>query len=234
MRISTALRYDVLFQFRHGFYYAYLVISIFYIIALYLLPDSLRGQITVYVLFSDIAMIGFFFVGAIVLLEKGQNILQNIFATPLRLWEYFCAKTASLTLLALISALLIVFIVHGLIPNLFLFILGLVLSAAFYTLFGMIVVANSRSVNDYFGKALGLGILLSAPLMNYLGIFKSPFFYLLPSQATLIVLDLPFFDHAAWQIIYAFVCLLAWSGIASWIAYQRFYKFIILKSGAGA
>ena len=229
MRLSNTLRCDILFQFRHGFYYAYLFVTLVYILALLNLPESFRPLATTVVLFTDTTILGFFFIGGIVLLEKGQNILESLFVTPLRLHEYFLSKLLSLTLLSLLSSLAIVLSTHGLFRNLALFTAGLALSSCFFTLLGFILVAQAKHVNDYFAKALGLGILVCPPLLGLFNLTNSPLLYIFPSQATFILLKIAFEDVATFKLIYAF----GWLGICTLLtaiwAYRSFYKHIILN-----
>ena len=229
MRFSNTLRCDILFQFRHGFYYAYLFVTIVYILALLNLPESFRPLVTIFLLFTDTTILGFVFIGGIVLLEKGQNILESLFVTPLRLHEYFLSKLLSLTLLSLLSSLTIVLSTHGLFRHLALFTAGLALSSCFFTLLGFILVVRAKHVNDYFAKALGVGILVCPPLLGLLSITNSPLLYIFPSQATLLLLRIAFEDVAAFELIYAFGWLIACSLIAGIWAYRSFYKHIILK-----
>ena len=51
MRILSAIKADILFQFRHGFYYAYLFVTGFYVLALLSLKGNLKETITTLLLF---------------------------------------------------------------------------------------------------------------------------------------------------------------------------------------
>jgi len=177
-------------------------------------------------------MLGFFFIGAIVLLEKGQNILQSLFVTPLRLSEYIIAKVISLSILAMASALIIVTPIHLSIINFPVLLFGLWLSVIFFTLFGLIIAARSQNVNDYFAKALGLGLVASLPLAQYLHIFSTPLFYVLPTRATLILLEAAVKPTGLLHIIYAFICLLVWNSLAAFLAYRYFYRHVLVGTGA--
>ncbi len=222
----AALAQDVRFQFRHGFYYVYAVLTILYIIVLRLLPDGLVHPALTVVLFTDICALGFFFIGAIVLLERGQNLTESLFVTPLRLHEYLLSKTLSFLFLSMLSTLLIMLgaWIGG--QDLIWFILGVVLSAVIYTLFGLVFSARARHVNDYFVKALGLGAFLSLPLLAYLNLFQTPLFYIFPTQATLVLLDVLATDYLLSEKIVSVVSLLIWLTIFGWWALQRFNTYV--------
>ncbi|MDP8207661.1 MAG: ABC transporter permease [Candidatus Electryonea clarkiae] len=233
MRLAHAIRGDILFQFRHGFYYAYIFVTVIYILALLNLHGKARDIVTTVLLFTDTTMLGYFFIGSIVLLEKGQNILASLFVTPLRLYEYFIAKITSLTLIAILSSLIIVIVTHGITRELFIFLPGLVLISCFFTLFGFIFSAKAKNVNDYFARALGVGLFISLPIIGFLNLYHTPIFYIFPTHAALILIDILFKEYSSFDIIYAFICLTAWSGIAAYIAYKMFYKHVILTVGTG-
>ena len=232
MRFANTLKFDIQFQFRHGFYYAYLFVTVIYALALINLAPDLRASITTLLLFTDTAMIGFFFIGGVVLLEKGQNIFEALFSTPIRLREYLLSKIVSLTFLATLSSLAIVFAAHGLPAKLTLFILGFFCSSCVYTLFGIIFACYARNVNDYFAKAMGFGILLSLPLVEYTGLFSLPIFYLFPSKATILLLDVIVKNSGTPQLVYAFVCLIIWTVIAWVVAKRTMHNKIIYKIGS--
>jgi len=226
VRLLTALGQDIRFQFRHGFYYAYLVLTILYILSLRLLPESLVYPALIIILFTDICALGFFFIGAIVLLERGQNLTQSLFVTPLRLHEYLLAKILSFLLLSIVSAFLIMLggSVGG--QDLLWFIFGAIFSALIYTLFGLVFAARARHVNDYFVKSLGIGLLISLPILAYLGLFDTPLFYIFPTRATLILLDTLGGDYALSEKLYSVANLLIWFTILSAWVYQRFDRYV--------
>ncbi|MBT4035561.1 MAG: hypothetical protein HOB84_01915 [Candidatus Marinimicrobia bacterium] len=226
MRLLAAMGQDIRFQFRHGFYYAYAVLTILYIIVLRLLPDTMVYPALTLILFSDICALGFFFIGAIVLLERGQNLTESLFVTPLRLREYLLAKILSFLFLATLSALLIMLgaSIGG--QDLMWFVFGAVFSALIYTLFGLIFAARARHVNDYFVKSLGAGLLISLPILAYIRLFDTPLFYIFPTRATLILLDVLGTDYALSEKLFSVASLLIWFLIlGSWV-YQRFNKYV--------
>lgn len=226
MRLLAALDQDIRFQFRHGFYYAYALLTILYIILLRLLPDDLVHPVLTIILFTDICTLGFFFIGAIILLERGQNLTQSLFVTPLRLREYFASKLLSFLLLSLASALLIMLgaSVGG--NDLIWFAAGAILSALIYTLLGIVFAARARHVNDYFVKTMGIGLVLSLPLFAYLRLFDAGLFQVFPTHATLVLLDVLNNDYALSQKVYSMISLLIWLTVFGLWGYHRFDKYV--------
>ena len=214
------------FQLRHGFYTAYAVLSVMYIILIRLLPDTLAGPALTLILFSDICALGFFFIGAIILLERGQNITQSLFVTPLRLSEYLLAKQISFLILSLMSAFLIVLGVSAFKGDVLWFSYGLIMSSSVYTLFGVYFAAKARHVNDYFVRALGIGLFISLPVVAYLNLFDTVLFNVFPTHATLILLDVLEHNYSGSEKIYAGLNLLTWVIVLSFFAWQRLEKHV--------
>ena len=75
-RFLVLLGADIRFQFRYGFYAVYLIVSALYIIAVRLLPESVRPAARAVVVFSDPAALGLFFMGAILLYEKSDRVFH--------------------------------------------------------------------------------------------------------------------------------------------------------------
>ena len=148
MRLIAALGQEIRFQFRHGFYYVYAILTILYIVTLRFLPENLVHPTFTIILFTDICTLGFTFIGAIVLLERGQNLTESLFVTPLRLHEYLLSKILSFLILSASSAFLIMLgaSVGG--QNLLWFVFGAIFSALIYTLFGLVFAARARHVNE--------------------------------------------------------------------------------------
>ncbi len=226
MRLLAALRQDIRFQFRHGFYYVYAILTVLYIITLKILPATLTYPTLTIILFTDVCTLGFTFIGAIVLLERGQNLTESLFVTPLRLHEYLLAKILSFLLLSCASAFIIMLgaSVGG--QNLSWFVFGVVLSALIYTLFGLVFAAKARHVNDYFVKSLGIGLLISLPILAYLNLFDTQIFYLFPTRATLILLDVLDHDYSLSEKMFSVASLLVWFSILSGLVYKRFDKHV--------
>ncbi len=233
MRLLSAIWHDIRFQFRHGFYYVYFFISLIYILILHLVPESVRDFAAVLVIFTDPAVLGFFFIGGIVLLEKGQNILERLFVTPLRIKEYFIAKLLSLTLIAVLASMGILVFTFGSGFKLLPLLIGVILSSLFYTLLGLALVARSKNLNQYIMVSPFVMIVFVLPIVEYLGLFKTPLFYLLPGKGSLVLLTAIFQDVPLTELLLAVVNLVVWIGIGYQWARCWFHKYIILKIGGG-
>ncbi|MBA4541696.1 hypothetical protein H1164_02100 [Thermoactinomyces daqus] len=149
MRWSKALIQDVRFQWRHGFYAVYAIISTLYILFLRFVPEKYQEDLTITILYSDPSFLGFYFVGGIVLLEKVQKILQPLWVTPLRLSEYLSAKLVSLAFLSSLSSMTIAMGVHGFSGKSLLMVIGIFFSSICFTCWGMILVVHVQTINAF-------------------------------------------------------------------------------------
>lgn len=231
MRVFSAIIQDIRFQFRHGFYYAYLIICTFYVLLLQVIPLEARKTLVIILIFTDPAILGFFFIGGIVLLEKGQRILENLFVTPLKIREYFMAKITSLTFLASLVSLVIVIFSFGLSFSLLPLLLGVILGSIFFVLMGFALAARAKSINGFLLSTPLISIWAFLPFLSFLNLYDNFLFYLLPGKGILILLEAAFSRSSIWLIVYAILLMLCWIVFAYLWAKSWFYKYIILKIG---
>ena len=226
-RVRHLVFYDVLFQYRHGFYWIYLVVSIIYIAILFNIPQSHRIYVTNALVFSDTSILGLTFIGAILLLEKGQNLLQGLFVTPVRLSEYLTAKVISLTIIALFASTVILVFPNGLVPNLGFFLLGVFFTSSIFTLIGLAVGARFKTMNGFLFGTMAGTMIFSVPLLGYFNIYDGAWLYALPTRATLLLLASTFQGISTAQLFYAFLNLLIWNVLAWLLASWSFRRHIL-------
>lgn len=232
MRLASATLCSIRLQFRHGFYYAYLVVCVVYVVLLYLLAGKAREIVTPLLIFSDPAMLGIFFIGGIVLLERSDNTLQSLFVTPLRTAEYCFAKVISLALLALSSSVILAAAGKGGIHlNWPLLVLGVILTSGLVTLTGLAVSARADTVPGYILSVIPLVIVISLPVLPYFGVLDSHWFYLIPTHASITLIQGGFSPGTAplWELLLSLALLTAWN-LAAWKWAER--RFAVYLTGA--
>lgn len=87
-RLLALLRGDVRFQFKYGIHGLYLLFSLLYIAILSAFPQPWREKAAMVMIFTDPAAMGLFFMGAIVLFEKSERVLDSIAVSPVKAREY--------------------------------------------------------------------------------------------------------------------------------------------------
>lgn len=228
-RLVSSLATDVQVQFRQGFYFVSGFIVLIFTALLAQLP---KGNLDLSLVVPSFLLVNFvlttfFFVGALVLLEKSEGTLYGLVVTPLRVGEYLFAKVASLTGLATLESALVVLFVFGLPPNILPLLLGLLLLGTLFTLLGFAVIARFRSINEYLLPA-GFGVmLLLLPLLESTGLVSSPLFYLHPAQPAVTLLRRAYAPVSTLELVYAVLGSLSWAALSFLWARQVFARHIV-------
>lgn len=176
-RLFNAIKADITFQFRQGFYYVYIFLTLVYTIVMLKIPEGAVRQLGVpLIVFSDPSMVGFFFIGSLIMLEKTQGITKFLGITPLNPKEYLLSKAISLTTLAVVAGSVITYVCHKGEVNWVVLILGISLSSLFCTLYGFLAAAKSRTINQYFVKMVPYMLFLVIPCFTLL-LPKQSFIY---------------------------------------------------------
>ncbi len=167
MKVKPLLIQDIKFQYKYGFYFLYLVFSVFYITLLYALPVAWREKAAILMIFSDPAAMGLFFMGAIVLFEKGERVLDSIAVSPAKPYEYMLSKLVSIGVISTVVALVIGFS-GGVIANHFYFIAGVFLCSCLFSSVGIILAAKITTLNQFILATIPAQVLINIPAIAYL------------------------------------------------------------------
>lgn len=184
-RVSRALITDVVFQWKQGFYLIYILISFMYLLILSQLPPFILDYALPLVVFSDPSVLGIFFIGGMVLLEKEQGVLQSLLVTPLTIKEYIISKTLSLTTVALMAGLLITHISQHRPIDYLVLTIGILLTSVFFTLIGFIISTQANTINSFFLHMVPWTLVLIVPCIPFILNPEWSFLLLLPSVSGL-------------------------------------------------
>jgi fluoroquinolone transport system permease protein len=188
-------------------------------------------------LFFDPAIIGIMFVGALVLFEKSENVLQALVITPMKTDEYILSKILSLTILSIISASLFVILLNifsGIEFDILFLAAGIILTSIMLILLGFILVSRVNSINEYLLAMLVAFLgLLFPPMLHLSGLYENVIFYLWPTQASFTLFTGVFNATSLelWEIAYGIGFQITWIGLLFYLAKKAFYKHIVLKGG---
>jgi fluoroquinolone transport system permease protein len=232
MRWVTAAWFDVRFQWRHGFYYAYLLVCVLYVVLLRFVQEGIRDEVAVLLTFSDPSALGLIFAGGILLLERGQGIHDALFVTPVRLGEYVWAKMVSLGVLSLAAAWAIHLPTVGVPEGALFFSIGVVLTSWFFTLLGLGVAVKYRSINGFIIASQVYSIVFTVPLLGYLRWWDSGLYRWLPTHGSLLLLNASY-RAGAWEAMFATFVLGGWVALAFLWARRELERAIVLRKGGG-
>ena len=185
MRLLNAIWADIRFQWKQGFYLVYILITIIYLIILSFLPQDVLSIALPLVVFSDPSVLGLFFIGGIIMLEKAQGVLSVLMVSPLRTIEYVFSKVISLALVSVLAAFAITGFSKCENVNWFLLFLSAILTSGIFTMCGIIINAGCETVNQYMIKTIPYMLLFILPCVSLIGFPGSWAFTLVPSVAAL-------------------------------------------------
>lgn len=185
MRLLNAIRADMRFQMKQGFYLVYVLITIIYLILLSFLPKDVLSLALPLVVFSDPSVLGLFFIGGIIMLEKAQGVLSVLVVSPLRTTEYVLSKVISLALVSVLAAFAITGLSNYENVNWLLLLLSTALTSGIFTLCGIMINAGCRTVNQYMLKSIPYMLLFVLPCLSLIGFPGSWAFTIVPSVAAL-------------------------------------------------
>ncbi|PKO99975.1 MAG: ABC transporter [Bacteroidetes bacterium HGW-Bacteroidetes-8] len=226
MRLINALISDIKFQSKQGFYLVYVIITAMYLIILSLLPENITSIALPLVVYSDPSVLGLFFIGGIIMLEKGQGVIQVLIVSPLTTGEYIVAKVISLTIVSVAAASAITALSFDGALNWAVFLVSVALTSGIFTLCGVVINAGCTTVNQYILKTIPYMLLLVLPCFSILGSNLLYPLTLIPSVAALRLM-LGAFSETVW---YESAALILYLFMANFLLYKYAVKVFEKKT----
>jgi len=166
MRMIKLILGDIRFQFKYGFYFIYAVFCALYVFLLFIFPEAWREKAASIMIYSDPAAMGLFFMGAIVLLEKSQRVLNALAVSPVKVCEYIVAKIVSLAYISVLVSLMLA-LAAGL-ETIPIVLITTALTSIIFTLLGLLVATKANSLNQYLIATVPLEIVCMIPPLFFL------------------------------------------------------------------
>lgn len=167
MRFMNLIRGDMRFQAKYGFYTIYVIFTILYVAVLFALPREWRRDAAAIMIMTDPATLGLMFMGAIVLFEKSQRVMDSLTVSPVRPREYVLSKTASLGAISLVVGFVIA-LLGGERFNALYLAAGLALGSGFFTLVALQIALKSKTLNQFMLFTVPVEVLCIVPSVAYL------------------------------------------------------------------
>nr|MDT0662020.1 hypothetical protein [Micromonospora sp. DSM 115978] len=228
--LRRAVWWDLRLLARYQIATVAIAVTVLYVVLFRAVPAARTDAVTVLLVFSDPTMIGFLFVGVMVLFERGANTLQAVVVTPLSTGQYLWSKAIALTTVAVPCGLAMTVASHGTDVQPVPVILGVALSSLLFVFVGVVAVARVRSVNEYLLIVPVFLIPAVLPILDTLGVLESPLFYLFPTQASLVLLAAAVTTRPWWEPLYA-VLYLAVAVAAAFVWARRSFDDRIRGAG---
>lgn len=225
-RLVATIGQDMIIQFRNGFYLATGVMVLVWVGLWQLVPAGTNvpaGLIIPALVILNLVFTAFYFMAALVLLEKGQGVLSGLAVTPLRRGEYLVSKIISLAWLAFLESGLLIGFVAGWHWNPLWLVGGLLYSCCLYLLLAYITVSRYQAINDYLLPSGLMIAFLQLPLLDHLRLWPHWLFYFHPLRPGLWLMQAAFESLPAGQLLYALLAgavwlalTLKWAGRVGW------------------
>lgn len=193
----SVLRWDIVVQARNGFYWATAFLVVVVGGLLLAVPEAARSNIAVWVpalVAMNLQVTTFFFVAGLMLLERDEGTLSALAVSPCSPGGYLGVRMISLTTLAAVETLAVVWIGFGTSGAWLLMLSGMAALGAIYTGVGAAVAARYTSVNTLLLPASMVLTLLLLPLIPHFGLGPRWLFLLHPIEPPLTVI------RAAWGV----------------------------------
>lgn len=207
MRLWALLRGDVRFQLKYGFYFLYAAFSLLYIGLLAAFPQEWRQKAAVLMIFTDPAAMGLFFMGAIVLFEKSERVLDSLAVAPIKISDYVLGKLLSIGIISTVVAIAIG-LFGGVIQSLLLFIPGVFLCSCLFSSLGLIIASRAETLNGFILSTIPLQLIINLPAIAYVFGWQPAWLLLHPGVSAVEILLGGRFT------IFALIMLLCWTVLA--------------------
>ena len=215
-RWAALLRFDVRLQARQGFYAASVFLVIVVGALLLMVPAAARANAALWVpaLFVvNLPITTLFFMAGMILLERDEGTLAALGVTPCRASDYLAVRMVSLTMLAIVETLVVVWIAFdvGAWPWLA---AGAAALGVFYTACGAGISARYASVNELILPASVLVTALLVPLLPHLGLMPRVFVIAHPVEPALTLVRAAYRTPAPLDAAFGIVGSLIWCAAA--------------------
>ncbi len=154
---------DMRLQLRNGIYYAYAFVLAFYISVLVFAAEYIPSWALALFIYTDPSVLGFFFLGALMLLEKAEGSRTALAITPLSVHIYFWSKTITLTGVALVAAIILALVAKANV-NWPLYVSAIVLTSVSFIGIGFPIALKFKTVTGYLLGAAGILTPLTLPI----------------------------------------------------------------------
>lgn len=218
-----------------------ILIALIWGIVLFLINESLLGEILPFVLVIDATMMSVMYIGSVMYFEKSESTISTMLVTPTTNKELILSKVLANTIHNMFSSLLIiiVFIIFKNVDvNIFLVFLGIISTTTFFTIAGLCL---SYFQKDFTGMLVNIMILMflfGIPMALYLfGVLTANYWeYLLllnPMQAGAEVITGAFSGYEFTYKYYLSLAYMIFGGalLYYFFAIPKFQKYAVKQSG---
>jgi fluoroquinolone transport system permease protein len=198
-----------------------------------LLSEEIKNIAAPLVMFSDPSILGMFFIGGVILLEKNDNTIESLFVTPLTPSEYILSKAVSLSFISISASVIVAIAAWGINFSPVILIAGIFPTAVLFTLIGIAVASYKETINSYMIEVMPYYVaVFFVPIFEYFDVFSSPLLWIFPTKGSLYLIAGAYKGITPLELILSILTLSFWCVIAYLWAKKNFTKHIIKKTEA--
>lgn len=147
-RLKFLLTHDFRMLQSYGIVAAYSFVIFGYALMLYFGRDNIPEWLVAVIIYTDPSVLGFFFLGGLMMLEKSENVRIALAMTPISASEYLLSKYIVLTVLSLIAVTILALLTHASI-NIALLLATVIPTSLFFVSLGALIARRAKTVTSY-------------------------------------------------------------------------------------
>lgn len=175
------IKWDIILLNRNRLFVIAGVIAAMYIGIFYLLkPLGSLDKILTVLIVNDPVVTGYIFAGILLMFDKGQNTLQALSVTPVKLNTYLLSKTIVLSLLGMVSSIAMAAGAVGSEVNYIHLAISSFFATFIFAALGFAIGAVAKNFNSFLIYSMPIFILSGIPFFWVFGIGSLWWYFLLP------------------------------------------------------
>lgn len=202
-----------------------IIVTVMYALIFFLIKDFPNvDKFLTLLIFNDPAIIGLFFVGLSIIMEKNDEVLPALFVTPMNSHFYLLSKVVALSIIGWACAAGMAMALLGLDILWLHFSVGVFTTCFIFSLAGIFVVSFTTEFLNFMLRSIPIMLLLALPLLNYFGLTDLAIFRLLPIQGPLTLIV-----HSIEKSFDLTTILISYVGIIFWILLLYYGVFLLFN-----
>jgi len=200
------------------------VVTVMYALIFFVIKDvGNMDKVLTLLIYNDPAVIGLFFVGLSIIMEKNQQVLSALFVTPVNHHVYLISRILTLSILGWACALGMGISILGTSFYIGHFSAGVFGTCVLFSIMGIVVVSYTTEFLLFLLKSIPILIGLSLPLLNYFNLTDIGLFYYTPLQGCLNLIVNSYSEvPVASELIYGYISIVFWVPVFYFFAFRIF------------
>ena len=228
--LASQLKWQFILLHRNNIITISVAVTVIYGILFFAIRDlGNTDKVLTLLILNDPAVIGLFFIGLSIIIEKQQQVLTALFVTPISHHFYLISRILALSMLGWVCALGMGISAIGMSFHFVHFSAGVLGICMLSCLVGAWLVCYTSEFMRFALRSIPILLLfINLPLLNYFEVTDIGLFRFLPAQGCLDLIISSYSDAPNLStLIYAYVSILFWVPLLYWLVYRTFVSKIV-------